>query len=155
MKDSIDAVRGVLIENGKVLCIKNKVERVDYYDLPGGGIEEGETKEEACIREFREETGVEISDPLYKGTVVIENDRHIINLKMFVVNKFEGSPMDFYENSSMWMDVNEYLSQDLLYANSIVLDKFFYKVLTGNEEFEIKLNVDDLDKVTSLNFRYV
>ncbi len=155
MKEEMLAVRGVLINDGKLLCIKNKIERENYYDLPGGQIEEGETKEEACIREFKEETGVNIYEPMYKGTVIIENSNHIYNLKIFVINKFDGTPCDFHENFSMWMDVDEYLSKELLYANAIVLDKFFYKVLNGEKEFEIKMCVDEFDNIFSLNFKYV
>ena len=74
---------------------------------------------------------------------------------MFLVEKFDGIPKDFEENSSMWMDIKEYLSQELLYANSIILDDFFYKIFTGEKKFEIKLEVDNLDKITKLDFRYM
>jgi len=156
LKADVNAVRGVLINEGKVLCIKNKVDRVNYFDLPGGQIEPGESKEEACIREFMEETGVKIDSPEYKGDLVILNaNKHIIHLNMFLVEKFDGIPKDFEENSSMWMDIKEYLSQELLYANSIILDDFFYKIFTGEKKFEIKLEVDNLDKITKLDFRYM
>lgn len=44
LKADVNAVRGVLINEGKVLCIKNKVDRINYFDLPGGQIEPGESK---------------------------------------------------------------------------------------------------------------
>lgn len=50
-------VYGILIEDGKLLLSK----QWDGYDLPGGGVELDETIEQALIREFMEETGVQVS----------------------------------------------------------------------------------------------
>ena len=41
--------------DGKVLVMHSR--KYDYYKFPGGGIEDGETPEEALIREVREESG--------------------------------------------------------------------------------------------------
>ncbi len=51
-----EAVRGIVIENSKILLIHSKIN--GDYKLPGGGIEEGETPKEALIREVQEEAGV-------------------------------------------------------------------------------------------------
>lgn len=51
------SARGILVENGKILLSYEK--NTDVYMSPGGGLEEGETLEECCAREIREETGIE------------------------------------------------------------------------------------------------
>ncbi len=49
------SVRGIIIKNGKILMIHSL--KYDYYKLPGGGIEKGESYEDALIREVGEESG--------------------------------------------------------------------------------------------------
>lgn len=55
---------GVLIKNGKILLIQDV--HADFWEFPGGGLEEGEDLEEGLKREFFEETGLEISEILEK-----------------------------------------------------------------------------------------
>lgn len=49
---------GVLIEGGKALLIYH--EKLGVWLYPGGHVEEDETPSEAVVREFREETGLEV-----------------------------------------------------------------------------------------------
>jgi len=50
-------------EGGRLLLVKN---RTRGWEAPGGKIEDGETPEEAAIREFREETGRELKILCYE-----------------------------------------------------------------------------------------
>jgi 8-oxo-dGTP pyrophosphatase MutT (NUDIX family) len=56
------AVRGIVILNGKILCVRLKPYRhadaSTYFCTPGGGIDEGEALVPALEREMLEETGV-------------------------------------------------------------------------------------------------
>lgn len=54
-----EAVRGIIIDNEEILLIYS--EKNGDYKLPGGGVEEGETYEEALIREVEEEAGVRVA----------------------------------------------------------------------------------------------
>jgi len=52
-------VAGILIKNGKILVQRERDS--DEYALPGGHVIIGETSEQSLIREFKEETGADIS----------------------------------------------------------------------------------------------
>jgi len=51
----------VLIQDNKVALIERHRAGLDYFVFPGGGVDEGETPEQAAIREAMEELGIEIS----------------------------------------------------------------------------------------------
>jgi len=52
---------GICAEEGKVLMVRHRMgdNRV-FWAPPGGGLDYGETTEEALIREFQEETGLDV-----------------------------------------------------------------------------------------------
>lgn len=53
---------GVVFKNGRVLITRRKPEGLlgGLWEFPGGRIEDGETPQEACIREIREEVGLNV-----------------------------------------------------------------------------------------------
>jgi 8-oxo-dGTP diphosphatase len=51
----------VLIQEERVALIERHRAGLDYFVFPGGGVDEGETPEQAAIREALEELGVEVA----------------------------------------------------------------------------------------------
>lgn len=51
-------VTGLLIEDGRILLVKQRVSEERAWSLPGGRVERGETLREALLREIEEETGL-------------------------------------------------------------------------------------------------
>jgi len=51
----------VLIQDNKVALIERHRAGMDYFVFPGGGVDEGESLEQAAIREAMEELGIEVA----------------------------------------------------------------------------------------------
>ncbi|MEK5481805.1 NUDIX hydrolase [Viridibacillus sp. FSL R5-0888] len=58
MKEWFGSAAICINENKEVLMVKGS--NSDSWAIPSGGIEQGETPEECCIREVKEETGYDI-----------------------------------------------------------------------------------------------
>ena len=50
----------ILIENDKVALIERHRNGLHYFIFPGGGVDEGETDEQAAVREAEEELGIRV-----------------------------------------------------------------------------------------------
>lgn len=71
-------VKGICVYNRKTLIMKRvrpSTDGLGYWELPGGGLEYGETPHEALKRELREETGLKIKiiKPIYTFTAIRED----------------------------------------------------------------------------------
>ncbi|MCI0551977.1 MAG: NUDIX domain-containing protein, partial [Anaerolineae bacterium] len=51
----------VLIEDSKVALIERHRAGLNYFVFPGGGVDDGESPEQAAIREAMEELGVQVA----------------------------------------------------------------------------------------------
>jgi 8-oxo-dGTP diphosphatase len=81
----------------RILMIHRHRNGEEYYIMPGGGVEDGETLTEAAYREADEETGLEIvlgellwkrpfSTPMSNGTIIDQMEY------AFLITQFSGTP---------------------------------------------------------------
>lgn len=68
-------VKGIVIYHDKILILKRERPSSDgfgYWEMPGGGLEYGETPHYALTRELKEETNldIEIIKPIYTFTAI-------------------------------------------------------------------------------------
>ena len=137
------AVRTYLIKDNQVVAIKYKENNLGYYDIPGGKIEDGETKEEASEREFKEETGIKIVKQHYIGHNKVEYPDKIFELDIFVVDEYIGEPLCFKENDSMWIDIND-LKHELKVFPSIKVINYL------KENINIKIKCDENSNILNI-----
>ncbi|MFB9688415.1 NUDIX hydrolase [Amycolatopsis plumensis] len=64
----------ITVHDGRVLLVRRRVKEGSLsWQFPGGEIEEGESANEAAVRETREETGLEVKDVSVLGERVHPN----------------------------------------------------------------------------------
>lgn len=113
-------VCGYLVENEKVLLVCHRGLGPDgvFWNPPGGGLEFGETVEEALKREFREETGLEVEPgPFLFFHEHIDERFHALEL-FFEVKRIRGearlgSDPEVSGNSVMMIDLAWFSRKDL------------------------------------------
>lgn len=147
MKSVRKAVRTFLINDNKVIVIKYKTNKnMNYYDIPGGKIEENESAINASIREFKEETGIEIINQKYKGNVIVEYPNMIFDFDIYLVNDYKGNPIEFEENYSMWINIEDLLNENKKFPSVEII-----KHLEGNN-INLKIYSDDDHNILNIEY---
>jgi len=136
------SVYGIMIKDGKVLLSK----QWDGYDFPGGGVDLGETLEEAVIREIKEETGYEAR---VKDIISIENSFFKLPFKGTFVQSLliyylcevtggEASTEFFDENEKNYADKPEWVSLDEISNIKFYNSVDSIKIINKAKELETK-----------------
>jgi len=128
-----DNVRGLVVKNGQVLLIHRFKYGSEYWVVPGGGVEEGESLEVALKREMKEETGLDMIECHFwevteggKGT-----KQHIFRCKLGCGEEKLGGP-ELMENSPdnqyilTWVEIEKVLKLENVYPE--VIKKYLKKV---------------------------
>lgn len=147
MKPVRKAVRTFLINDNKVIVIKYKTNKnMNYYDIPGGKIEEKESAINASIREFQEETGIEIINQKYKGNVIVEYPNMIFDFDIYLANDYKGNPQEFEENYSMWINIEDLLNENKKFPSVEII-----KHLESNN-INLKIYSDDYHNILNIEY---
>ncbi len=75
-QESTPRAGALIMQNGKLLTYHFQDETQHYWRIPGGGVEEGETPEEAARRELHEELGLNIILQQTFGPYFLSNKEH-------------------------------------------------------------------------------
>ncbi len=93
------------------------------WEFVGGKVEPGETKEEALIRECREELGVTVAPGAVFFTVVHEYPDLTVRLTLFHAAITQGVPQLLEHNALRWITVREIDDLPFCPADVEILEK--------------------------------
>lgn len=111
-------VAGIIFMQGGIALmhrteVKKRKDYQDYYTFPGGGLEEGETKEEGTTREIKEELGINVKviKKLYEMNSEKFEQKEIFYLCEYIDGKFgTGDGPEFSDNPS-YKDTGNYIPE--------------------------------------------
>lgn len=121
-------------EDGKIFCCKRGPGRAlaNKWEFPGGKIEQNETKEEALVREIKEELKSDINVIRYIG---VSNHEYTDLDKPFSITMYAylceliNGNLELTEHiDSCYVDVNEMKTMDFAAADIPLIDIFCKKI---------------------------
>lgn len=112
----------IVHRNNKVLMVRHEHDRGEWWCLPGGRVEEGETKAEAALRELQEECDVEgeinRQVGMYETSPGIETYTYLVDIGSQEPSK--GGDPEFPIDAQIladvrWLGLNEIPERDRAY----------------------------------------
>lgn len=95
---TVRVVAGIIIEDGKVFATQRGYgEFKDGWEFPGGKIEQGETPEEAVVREIMEELDTEVEVKELFDTVEYDYPKFHLSMDCFICKIKKGDLRYNYE----------------------------------------------------------
>ncbi len=119
----ITVVAAIIKSHGKYLATqRNYGEFKDGWEFPGGKIEEGESAEEALIREIKEELKVAIRVEDYLITVDHSYDSFDMTMHCYVCTLLDDHLKLTVHDAAKWLTVDQLDSVDWLEADLEVVE---------------------------------
>ncbi len=133
-----------VVRDKKILVEKISCDGKSFYSIPGGGIEDGETLEQAAIRELKEECGLD-GTVLKKLAEVYNNNRTEYAFEVSVPNNqiaVKGyDPEESMDNQSikevLWLELSDIPEKDRCFLwryGLLEIKGFFDEVLSWGDE---------------------
>lgn len=134
----------IVIRNKKILVEKLCYEGRMFYSIPGGGIEKGESPEQAVIRELKEECGLD-GIVVRKLAEIYNNNRTEYSFEVSVAenqNAIIGydpeEPIDDQPiKDVLWVELNELPEKDRAFMwryGLLEIEEFFNEVLAWGDK---------------------
>lgn len=121
---TIKVVAAVIKRNNKIFVTQRGYgEFKDGWEFPGGKVEKGETKEEALIREIKEELDTVIKVDSYLDTIEYDYPDFHLSMDCFVCSVVEGNLVLKEHEDSKWIKKEEIDTLNWLPADLVIIDK--------------------------------
>jgi 8-oxo-dGTP diphosphatase len=126
MKSELHVVVGLVFNEKKEILIALRPPHVvqpGIWEFPGGKVEKNETLENALIREFREEVGIEITD----ATFFLKIEKYFpaknlqLHLHTFRVLSFSGTPYGRENQTVRWVTIQSLRQYTFPEANADII----------------------------------
>ena len=104
----IKVVAAIIIENGSLFATQRGYGAwKDWWEFPGGKIEEGETPEEALVREIKEELDTLVSVDEFLMTVEYDYPEFHLSMGCYLCSVISGQLTLLEHESAKWLPLSD------------------------------------------------
>lgn len=111
MKNVLVSAVALIDADGRMLLAQRPEGKsmAGMWEFPGGKVEEGETPEEALIREIKEELGIDLCDTCMSAFTFVthEYDDFTLLMLLYLCRNWEGIPKGLEGQALTWKRPNE------------------------------------------------
>ena len=152
----IKAVAAIIEDkNGNILISQRMSHQFmpDYWELPGGKIEPGESSFQAAKRELKEELSIDVKELKIIKTINQSYSDRDVQIEIVKIDQYFGDPIGQEGQRIKWLDIDSILNLKILptmrpILNLLRLPKIFW--ITPEQEFKEE-TLEDLIKVKKNN----
>lgn len=122
----IDVAVGILIDQHGRCLVGQRLVQDQYYakwEFPGGKLENGETSEEALVREFEEELGIQVEQSEHFVTIEHNYPDRKVRLYVHLIPKYQGEPVGMEGQAIRWVNQEEFKGLDFLEGNKEITNR--------------------------------
>lgn len=120
----IEVVAAIIKKEDKIFITRRSYgDFADMWEFPGGKIEVGETREDALIREIKEELELDINNLEYLTTVEYDYPSFHLTMHCFICEIYGGKLNLNAHNDAKWVSLEELSSQVWVPADVEVVEK--------------------------------
>ncbi len=120
---TIEVVAAVIKADNRIFATQRGYgEYKDGWEFPGGKMEEGESPEQALIREIREELETDISVDQYIRTIEYDYPKFHLKMHCFLCGIVSGDLVLIEHEAARWLTKDTIDDVDWLPADTLILD---------------------------------
>ena len=130
-----------------LLAMKKRGHGVGKWNGYGGKINDGETVEQAMVRELQEESGLLATEFEKRGIISFDdqNNGDIIEMHIFRINRFTGEAVETEEMAPKWFDL-----VDIPYNEMWESDKKWLPIYFNDDKFIGNVKTESWDTITRM-----
>lgn len=129
-----------------LLAMKKRGFGVGKWNGVGGKVEDGETTEQALIRECKEEIFVTPKQYIKVARLVFdeihESERKLMNVNVYLCNEWDGDPQESEEMKPQW-----FKQSDIPFDECWSDDKYWLPLVLQGKYIEAKFTMNDKNEV--------
>jgi len=124
MKPMLEVVAGIIWRNEQYLAVERPegANMAGWWEFPGGKIEDGESRDDALVREFQEELDITPVDFEYWRELIHEYDEFSVRLHFYHIRSYSGELAPLENQQMSWVDPSEVPTLKYLPADIVIVE---------------------------------